>query len=482
MHEHTFTRRLCLRLLNRDSDTVLEWIRRTLRERGLGEYRFGAHPPTRTDLALDVDVPTQSLDSVRFKPEHELIERLTTRFGLDILIDHFVAVGGVRSAYDAILATQLRLTPTLAPRLTALLAEAQTILGFHEPIELFVGQDPLVNASSMHRIADDEPHVVKLTSALVERMNDDELRFVLGHELGHLAFRHYRARLSAAAFGTDEAGASKAPALLVRRLESWDRLAEISADRAGLLVVGLRLDVAVSAFFKLSSGLGPEHLRFDVGAFLEQLADLEKLERRALLAEFSHPATPIRVRALQLFAAARVAGRDAVSVEQEVLRIARLMDFAPSEPIEVHARDFLLAASLLAGEADLDAMSTDEWEAYLDLLLPLSPDPEAEVARILTREDAEAMIDASASYLRMNAGPERYDLLRGVAHVLCADGVLGPGERRFLHDIAQKLDIPERAADEVGFEMLADHLQMKAMHGTTMPRPNLPRRAVGTPT
>jgi len=418
-----------------------------------------------------------SLDLVRFGPERELIDHLTRRFGLDVLIDHYVSTGSVRSAYDAVLGSKLRLTKKLAPRLIAVLDEAREVLGFDEPIELFVGQDATVNASSMHAIAADEPHVIELTSALVERMNDDELRFVLGHELGHLAFRHYRSRLAVAAFGLDDANQSKAPTLLVRRLESWDRLAEISADRAGLIVVGLRLDVAVSAFFKLQAGLGPEHLRFDVRAFLEQLASIEVLERRELLAEFSHPATPIRVRALQLFAAAREAGAEASTVDDEVSRIARLMDYSPSEPLEVNARDFLLAATLLAGEADGSGMNVEEWEAFLDVLVPMSADPEADAARLATREDAEALLDASAEYLRKNAGPERYELLHAVAHVVAADGTLGDAERAFLHAVAAKLEIPERAADEIAIESLADHLQLKAIRGTTIPRAKLPRRA-----
>jgi len=416
------------------------------------------------------------LDPVRFVPERVLIEQLSARFGLDVLIEHFVSSGGVRSAYDAVLGSQLRLTKLLAPRLINLLDEVRERLGFDERLELFVGQGAMVNAGAMHAISADEPHVIELTSALVERMTDDELRFVLGHEVGHLAYRHYRARLAVAAFGVDEAQQSKAPALLARRMETWDRLAEISADRAGFMVVGNRLEVAVSAFFKLQAGLGPEHLRFDVAAFIDQLASLEKLERRELLAQFSHPATPIRVRALQLFAQAESAQQPIHTIDAEVSRIARLMDFAPSEPLDVHARDFLLAGCLLAGEADLEAMDDDEWEAMVELLLPVSADPENDITRITSRKHAEQMLNESARYLCDNAGPERYELLRAIAHVTAANGALNEAERTFLHEVADKLDIPKRAADEIAFDTLADHLQVKAVHGTSMPKSPLAKR------
>lgn len=428
-----------------------------------------------------VDLPRfPVLDPIRFGPERELIDGLFERYGLDVLIDHFVESGGVRSAYDAVLGSKLRLTPILAPRLVGLLGEVRTRLGFTEPLELFVGQDPVVNASAMHAIAPDEPHVLELTSGLVERMTDDELRFVLGHEVGHLAYRHYRARLSVAAFGVDEQEESKAPPLLVRRLESWDRMAEISADRAGLIVVDHRLDVAVSAFFKLQSGLGPEHLRFDVQALLDQLSAIERLPRRELLAQFSHPATPIRVRALQLFAEAVVASRPVSSIDAEVATLARLMDFAPSEPLDVHARDFLLAGSLLLGEADPAGMDDDEWDAMVAILLPLSADPEAEVPRLASRDAARTLVEQSGGYLKDNAGPERFELLRAVAHVAAADGTLTTSERALLHELADILGIPARSADEVAFETLADHLQIKAMRGTPSFPSGFPRRAART--
>ncbi|MFO0571335.1 MAG: M48 family metallopeptidase [Polyangiaceae bacterium] len=411
------------------------------------------------------------LDPIRFGPERSLIDSLFERFGLEVLIEHFVESGGVRSVYDAVLASELRLTRMIAPRLMGLLDAAREKLEFDEPFELFVGQNAQVNAAAMHRMSEDEPHVLSLTSALVERMTDAELSFVLGHELGHLSYRHYRARLAEGAFGRTPEGESKAPPLLLRRLESWDRMAEISADRAGFSVIDGNLEVAVSAFFKLQSGLGPEHLKFDIAAILEQLESLQKASRRELFAEFSHPATPIRVRALQLFGEARRAERPLEAVDEEVAAIARLMDYAPSEPLDLNAREFILAGGLLAAYIDGDIEMDDAgWNTLVQLLLPVSADPEAEVARIKSRSEAEEILEKSATWLRENAGAERYDLLRGIAHVTAADGRLSPAERAFLKRCADLLGIPARTADELAFETLADHLQTQAVRGMRPPR------------
>ena len=69
---------------------------------------------------------------------------------------------------------------------------------------------------------------------------------------------------------------SRLPPLLERRLETWDRLAELSADRAGYAAVEGNLNAIVSAFFKMASGLGPAHLRYDIDAFLSQLEELQR--------------------------------------------------------------------------------------------------------------------------------------------------------------------------------------------------------------
>lgn len=415
---------------------------------------------------------SEILRAIRFGPERELIDQLFERFGLDALIEHFIAEGSLSEMHDFVLASQLRITEVVSPRLVGLLAEARKVLGFEEEIELFVAPDAEINAGAVHSVQDGRPHVLSLTSALVERMDDDELRFVLGHELGHLAFRHYRARLATAAFGDGEDGRPRVPPLLARRLESWDRLAELSADRAGLRVVGGRLDTVVRVFFKLQSGLGPEHLRFDVAAFLDQLTRLQAVARRELLSIFSHPATPIRVRALQLFAPVHGASGapDALApIDEEVLRLARLMDFEASRPLDVHARDFLLAGGLLAAMADDAEVTHEEWETLVQMLLPLCADPEAELTQMTTAEEAEAHLERSAKWLRENAGEERYDLLRSLAHVVCVDGRMLGAEQRFFHRLAAELDVPERAADQILFDVLAGYLQSQAMRRPTGP-------------
>ena len=403
------------------------------------------------------------LDTLRFAPEHQTLQEIMQRFSLAPVLANFEANGGLRSWRDQILATQLRLTARLSPRLFGLLGEVRSTLGYEEPLDLFVMAAANVNACAIESV-DGGPHMVSLTSGLVERMTDVELRFVLGHEIGHLHFDHYRARLVEDAIGTDAEGKSRMPVLLSRRLESWNRLAELSADRAGYAAIHGELEPIVSAFFKIASGLGPEHLHFDIAAFLDQLEELRQLDRRDSICGFSHPATPIRVRALQLFGEAGGAGAEAgrlAEVDRTVGELARLMEFEPTEPLVLQARDFLLAGGVLVGHADGQGFSEEESAALVEVLVKFFADPEGEMARITSEEQARELMRRSATWLREQAGEERFDLFRYLARIAAVDGVLAGQEEAVLLEAAELLGIPATVARNLLYEVLTLHLQTR---------------------
>ncbi|TNE89418.1 MAG: M48 family peptidase [Deltaproteobacteria bacterium] len=405
-----------------------------------------------------------SMDHIRFRPEQQLIDLLFERFGLEDILAHYEESGEVLPFYEVVLASQLRLTPLLAPRLMGLLDEVRDTLGFEAPVDLFVQADSEINAFALHGMSD-KPHVVSLNSGLIERMDDDEIRFVLGHEIGHLAYRHYRSRLLNAALGEDETGETRMPPLLQRRLETWDRQAELSADRCGFTAAGSDIETAVRAFFKMSSGLGPEHLRFDVHAFLHQLEELQKLKRKEVLSTFSHPATPVRVRALQLFGeagGARASRKALGQADARVTEVARLMELEVTEPLEVHSRDFLVAAGLLVTQAGGQELNRDQADLLLHLILPLSADPEAELERCHNRQAARERLASAIAWLRDNAGPERFGLFAQLAHVVASDGNLSAEDHAEMLVIAEQLAIPEKQAEQILYDALAQYLQAQA--------------------
>jgi Zn-dependent protease with chaperone function len=126
---------------------------------------------------------------------------------------------------------------------------------------LFVENNPQPNAY-VTRIK--EPHLLVLTSSLYELYKDrpNELRFIIGHELGHLKCNHIRCFTVGHAVmhfivGDQRIAGIKEDLvahLMVGQLLSWYRHSEMSADRAGLLCVNGNVDTAQRALLRLQHG------------------------------------------------------------------------------------------------------------------------------------------------------------------------------------------------------------------------------------
>jgi Zn-dependent protease with chaperone function len=96
------------------------------------------------------------------------------------------------------------------------------------------------------------PKTVVLYSALFQVMDEDEILFILGHELGHVALGH--TWLNSLVGGMAGIPASFSAAVLLNiAFLWWNRACEYSADRAGLLACG-KPEKAVSALVKLGVG------------------------------------------------------------------------------------------------------------------------------------------------------------------------------------------------------------------------------------
>jgi Zn-dependent protease with chaperone function len=155
------------------------------------------------------------------------------------------------------------------PRIHRLYTEAGTTLDVRELPELFVINNPLWNAVT---IGMDKPFIV-LNSALLQGLDDEETRFVLGHELGHAQSGHalyqtlllWLMRLSGA-LNWMPIGALGLRAI-VAALHEWSRKAELSGDRAGLLAVQ---DPAVALRVQMKLASGGQLSELDTTAFLAQ--------------------------------------------------------------------------------------------------------------------------------------------------------------------------------------------------------------------
>jgi uncharacterized tellurite resistance protein B-like protein len=206
----------------------------------------------------------------------------------------------------SLLADSIRLNKRMAPEVSEALADCRAVLGFERPIEVFLRPDPHYNAfCSKGRSG---PIAIGLSSRLIEDFTPGELRFVLGHEIGHALYDHFGIPMPVTATIEDIGGTLVSRAVQLR-LFVWCRAAEVSADRAGLLCA-TDPEIAATAFFKLSSGLSRPGIKADLEAFASQVESLASAPSAVVevrddddtLDCFStHPYTPVRVRALLAF-------------------------------------------------------------------------------------------------------------------------------------------------------------------------------------
>lgn len=225
--------------------------------------------------------------------------------GFDTVLRKLSGLIGERAMRMAFLASAVRCDDRQFPQVHRLFAEAAATLDVHELPELYVQTGPMPNAMC---IGLDKPFIV-LNSSIVGMLDEEELRFVLGHELGHAQSGHavyqtlliWLIRLTGVV-GWVPLGALGLRAIIAALME-WSRKAELSGDRAGLLACQDPA-AALRTHMKLASGGRLEDL--DATAFLAQAAEYDKGEDlrdsflKLLLTELqSHPFLTIRAAELR---------------------------------------------------------------------------------------------------------------------------------------------------------------------------------------
>lgn len=193
--------------------------------------------------------------------------------GFDTVLKALSGFFRERSHRYLYLASSVRVSERQFADVHRLFLDAVETLDVAGPPELYVVQDPRAGAMT---VGMDAPFVT-VTTGLVDLLDDDELRFALAHELGHVLSGHavYRTMLH------HLVSLSRRMWLpigylglraVITALEEWQRKSELSADRAGLLVAQ-DPDVALRAQMKMAGGSRLHDM--DPDAFLEQAREYD---------------------------------------------------------------------------------------------------------------------------------------------------------------------------------------------------------------
>lgn len=360
---------------------------------------------------------------------------------------------GIRRSF---LASALRVTAPMSPRLATLVGHCTKTLGFEGTLETYVYPDAHFNAG-MARPEDGRVFML-FSSSLFEAFDDEELKFVIGHELGHHLFRHHRLPMKTLA-------ESSMVGVAATQLFAWSRYAEISADRAGLTCAGT-LDGVTSSLLKLASGLrqGLTTMRAEdlLSQFGDMQAELDKrtgddASRKPQPDWFAtHPFSPLRLQAVNAFSRAEQfagQGLSRIQLETEVSELMAVME--PTYLEDTGEIPEAMRRLLLAGGVAV-ATANGEFDEQERKVLERFFGPGS-----LDRLNAKALTDdlprRISNAVEVVPVLRRGQVVRDLCLVARADGHVSAEERALLLQLATGLGVEVTLVDRaLGAELSLD--------------------------
>jgi Zn-dependent protease with chaperone function len=222
-------------------------------------------PPDRSRVRL----PGISSRAYEHPADRSALVALRKLPGFDTLLKRLSSLFPQRAVRLTFLASAVKVSERQFPHIYEMLRDGCYVLDMETVPELYIVQQPVPNAMA---IGLSDPFIV-INSGLVDLCDPEELRAVIGHELGHILSGHavYRTMLLILIMLAARIAWMPIGYLGLRGiiwgLEEWFRKSELSCDRAGLLA-GQDINASRRVLMKLAGGSRLTEMNAD--AFHEQ--------------------------------------------------------------------------------------------------------------------------------------------------------------------------------------------------------------------
>ncbi len=340
-----------------------------------------------------------------------------------------------------------KITKEMTPKLYDLCMEVKETLQFSDKIDFFIVNSPEMNAFAIPSNYQENPHRIALNSTMIDRMDEDELRFVIGHEIGHLVTKTYKISQMMRFLFQD-----KEPNLLLKqKFMFWEKLCELSSDRFGLLA-NKNIEKSISSFFKLISGLPKNVIDFDLEAFIKQNEDDLKEHINEMSSQnISHPIPSLRVVALHTFSKSKVY-KDSVkkkktssdtALKKNMKEILERFFFMGNET-DVHRMRFIASAGLIMAQID-KKITQQEMDAIIDTLANYLLFPKQFIDKLIKGQNINDVFNDAINNLldpKKNKGSieqESEMMFNYLIGVAVSDNNLSKEEITFLNNIGSEL-------------------------------------------
>ena len=196
--------------------------------------------------------------------------------------------------------SNLKVTKDNYPQIHHYLEDACQILDLQKIPDLYIDWSYSINACTVGA----ENPIIILNSGLIDLCNDEEIMFIIGHEVGHIKSNHmlYHMMAQVINYVIDMLpGGSIFAGGFQYLLYYWYRMSEFTADRAGLLCCQNQ-DAMIRAFIKMAGLPLQEFDNIQTNTFLQQSRDFQMLDFDSMnkvvkflsIADSTHPWTVMR--------------------------------------------------------------------------------------------------------------------------------------------------------------------------------------------
>jgi Zn-dependent protease with chaperone function len=225
-----------------------------------------------------------SSEAFRHPLDYQAEQVLRSVPGFDLVARKFVEFIYERPQFIYLMGNSIQVGPRQYATIYQLFRESVRDLDIPEPT-LFVSQNPLANS---YALGQEHPYVV-INSGLLDLLDEAEIRTVLAHELGHIKCGHTTltqmalwAMNAASAVGDMTLGLGNLVSSgLIYAFYEWRRKAELSSDRAALLVMD-DLKLVMQSMMKVAGGSVRYSHECSLDEFIHQAESYRALDQDSL--------------------------------------------------------------------------------------------------------------------------------------------------------------------------------------------------------
>ncbi len=340
----------------------------------------------------------------------------------------------------------MKVDKEILPDFYALCQDVKKRLKFKDAVDFYVTGDSTLNAFSVAAEDEDHPHIVNINSAMFDLMSEEELRFVIGHELGHIMNKD--SALKRHIYFVFPPNNTNPPITLQYKIRLHDQLAELVADRYGFLANG-NLNACVTAFYKLSSGLDLAKMSVSIDALLaDNRKRLDYFMKGKGLSRYDHPVNPIRVQAINLFATAK----GEKELEDGMDELINILLKVGNGPLDEDLSVFIASAGLIVANID-DRVTEKEIEHIIQNLANLQIFPKRFLDAV-AKSDVSKLFDQSVKNILSQNPGMRDGLLAYMMGLVMSDKEISENEIGLIYGFGDSIGFSEKEISQKFAEMI----------------------------